>query len=140
MFGCESSILSPSSSPPLGHLKLSFQPIDGVETSKLKLKFPDGNINHETSRDIFPSFQLVPKISIIRQNIGSDSDDTLCRSSSSLSDDCLSHQSESNSVQWESGQSHCEKALDLYNELRIISFTQSVATYQRYGRSHGEIH
>ncbi|XP_073152906.1 protein SCAR1-like [Henckelia pumila] len=139
LFGCESSILSPSSSPPLGHLKISFQPIDGVETSKLKLKFPDGNVNLETSRDIFPSFQLVPEISIIRQNIGSDSDDTFCRSSSSLSDDCLSHQSESNSVQWESDQLHHGKDLDLYDDLRRISLT-SAPTDHGNGRSHGEIH
>ncbi|XP_073056098.1 protein SCAR1-like isoform X2 [Primulina eburnea] len=139
-FGCESSILSPSSSPPLGHLKISFKPIDGVETSKLKLKFPDGNINHETSRDFFPSFQLVPEITIIRQNIDSDSDDTFCRSSSSLSDDCLHHQSESNSGQWESGQLHCGKDLDLYDDLYRISLTQSAATDQGNGRSRGEIH
>ncbi|KAL0363462.1 UNVERIFIED_CONTAM: protein SCAR3 [Sesamum calycinum] len=95
-FGGESQIPSPPSSPPLAHMKISFQPIDGFETSRLKLKFPYGNTNDESSRDVFPLFQLVPEVSITQHNIGSDSeDDTFHGSSPSLSDDCHSHQSES---------------------------------------------
>ncbi|KZV53210.1 hypothetical protein F511_21467 [Dorcoceras hygrometricum] len=141
LVGCESSIPSPSSSPPIGHLKISFQPRDCVETSKLRQNILVRNVNPETNREIFPSFQLVPEISIIRQNIGSDSDkDTFCGSSSSLSDDCLSQQFELNSVQWESGILHCGKDLDLNDGLCRISLTQSAETDQGNGGSHGDIH
>ncbi|CAN1150071.1 Protein SCAR1 [Linum perenne] len=95
-----------TSSPPLEHMKLSFQPTDGVEASKLQLKFPDGNFCNESSTDMFPSFQLVPDSATGRNDAISDSDDdTFCRSSPYLSDDCLSHHSDSDSDQWEAGQS-----------------------------------
>ncbi|KAK4386552.1 protein SCAR3 [Sesamum angolense] len=110
LFGAESPRFSPVSSPPLEHMKISFQPIDGFETSKLKLKFPNGNTNSESSSDIFPSFQLIPEVSIARHNVGSDSDtDTFYRSSPSLSDDCHSYQSESNSEQWEANEAPISK-------------------------------
>ncbi|KAL3820294.1 hypothetical protein ACJIZ3_006199 [Penstemon smallii] len=129
LLGVDSLIPSPSSSPPLEHMKISFQPIDGFETSKLKLKFPDGNFNNESSKVIFPSFQLVPEENFIRHNVGSDSDDdTFCKSSPSLSDDCHSHHFESNSEQWESGESPSSKDHDLYDSLRRISLTESVST------------
>ncbi|KAG8365537.1 hypothetical protein BUALT_Bualt18G0115400 [Buddleja alternifolia] len=135
-FGGESPKLSPSSSPPLEHMKISFQPVDSFETSKLKLKFPDGNTNNESSRDIFPSFQLVPEESIAGDNVGSDSDDdTFYRSSPSLSND---GQSESNSEQWESGgESPTSKDHDLYDSLQRISLTESVSN----GRTtNGDLH
>ncbi|KAL0283533.1 UNVERIFIED_CONTAM: protein SCAR3 [Sesamum radiatum] len=129
LFGAESPRFSPASSPPLEHMKISFQPIDGFETSKLKLKFPNGNINSESSSDIFPSFQLLPEVSIARHNVGSDSDtDTFYRSSPSLSDDCHSYQSESNSEQWEANEAPTSKDRDLYDALRRISLTESVST------------
>jgi len=91
-------------SPPLEHMKISFHPIIGLETSKLKLKFPDGSNRHESVKDIFPSFQLVPESSIpLDCSVShSDDDDTFCRSSPYISDDCRSPRSDYNSDQWES--------------------------------------
>ncbi|XP_057764281.1 protein SCAR3 isoform X2 [Salvia miltiorrhiza] len=91
----------PSSSPPLAHMKISVQPIGGFRTSKKKLKFMEGIIDHG-SIDVLPSFQLVPAVS--KLNVGSDSDDDTFRvsSSPSLSDDFHSHHSESSSDQFES--------------------------------------
>ncbi|XP_044462226.1 protein SCAR3-like isoform X2 [Mangifera indica] len=105
-FGHGSPLGSLTSSPPIEHMKISFNPTDGIETSKLKLKFPGGNQSHESIRDVFASFQLVPEPDTPLLRHGSDSDDdTFCRSSPYMSDDCLSHQSESNSEQWESDES-----------------------------------
>ncbi|KAK6124195.1 hypothetical protein DH2020_042031 [Rehmannia glutinosa] len=142
--GRESLVLSPSSSPPLAHMKISFQPIDGFVTSKLKLNFLDGNTTDQTGiENIFPSFQLVPEASFTRNNVGSDSDDdTFYRSSPSLSDDCQSHQSESNSEQWEkNGESPSSKEPVLYDSLRRISLTESASTVSVNGTTgHGDIH
>ncbi|KAH6828091.1 hypothetical protein C2S53_014448 [Perilla frutescens var. hirtella] len=139
-FGGKSPILSPSSSPPLEHMKISFQPINGFESSKLKLKFPDAKSNNGSGSDIYPSFQLVPEpVSIPRYNVGSDSDaDTFYRSSPSLSDDCHSNQSESNSEQWESSESPTSKDHDLYDALRRISLTESVSVLPESGRTNQE--
>lgn len=116
-FGCGSPSMSPSS-PPLEHMKISFQPIDGFETHKLKLKLPDGSECHESSGDMFPSFQLVPEKLISLQDLGSDSDDdTFCRSSPRPSDDCLSHYSESDSEEWETGESPRCKDHEIYDAL-----------------------
>lgn len=134
LFGGKSSLLSPSHSPPLEHMKISFQPINGFESSKLKLKFPDGKTNSGSSSDIYPSFQLVPEVSIPQYNVGSESDaDTFYRSSPSLSDDCHSNQSESNSEQWESSESPTSKDRDLYDALRRISLTESVSALPENG-------
>ncbi|KAL6992404.1 phosphoenolpyruvate carboxylase [Sarracenia purpurea var. burkii] len=129
-FGSPSPIhSSPSSSPPLQHMKISFQPINGFETSELKLKFPDGNYSHHCSTDMLPSFQLVPEPATPRHDTGSDSDDdTFCRSSPYKSDDCLSHHSDSNSEQWESDGTLPIKNNDLYDALRQISSTECVST------------
>ncbi|KAI4306386.1 hypothetical protein L6164_029667 [Bauhinia variegata] len=93
-------------SPPLEHMKISFHPACEFETSKLKLKFPDGSNHHESIRDMYPSFQLVPEPSISLHDSGfnTDDDDTFCRSSPYLSDDCPSAHSDSNSDSWESGE------------------------------------
>ncbi|KAJ8545443.1 hypothetical protein K7X08_018026 [Anisodus acutangulus] len=140
--GRGSPFTSPSSSPPLGHMKISFQPIDSIETSKLKLRFPDRSSIHESNSDMFPSFQLVPEPSIPLQEVGSDSDDdTFSRSSPDLSDDYLSHQSESNSEQWESGNSPNLKDQDVYNALHRISLTESTSTSFENGRTaHQDLH
>ncbi|KAK7247157.1 hypothetical protein RIF29_42034 [Crotalaria pallida] len=91
-------------SPPLEHMKISFHPVSGLEISKLKLKFPDGSNHHESIRDMFPSFQLVPEPSMPLDDSGShsDDDDTFCRSTPYISDDCLSPRSDNDSDQWES--------------------------------------
>ncbi|KAL2467326.1 Protein SCAR1 [Abeliophyllum distichum] len=142
LFGPRSPIMSPSSSPPLEHMKILFHPIQEFETSKLKLKFPDGNGKPENSRDIFPSFQLAPEASIAWHNVGSDSDDhTFYISSPSVSDDCLSHQSDTNSEQWESSECPSNKDHNLYDALRRISLTDSITTISENGRtSNGEIY
>ncbi|CAI9773237.1 unnamed protein product [Fraxinus pennsylvanica] len=139
LFGGKSPTRSPSSSPPLEHMKISFQPIDAFETSKLKLKFRDGNSSCESSKDTFHLFQLIPEPSIARFSVGLDSDDdTFYRSSPSVSDDCLSHQSEMNSEQWESGESPRSKDCDLYDALRRISLSESVSTTLENGTVQGE--
>lgn len=138
LFSGKSPILSPSSSPPLEHMRISFQPMNGFESSKLKLKFPDGKTNSGSGTDIYPSFQLVPEVSIPQYNIGSDSDaDTFYRSSPSLSDnDCHSNQSESNSEQWESSESPASKDRDLYDALRRISLTESIPENGKANQEH----
>ncbi|XP_055803236.1 SCAR-like protein 2 isoform X2 [Solanum dulcamara] len=140
--GRGSPFTSPSSSPPLGHMKISFQPIDSIETTKLKLRFPDRSNIHESNSDTFPSFQLVPEPSIPLQEVGSDSDDdTYSRSSPDLSDDYLSHQSESNSEQWESGNSPNLKDQELYNALHRMSLTESTSTsYENGQTAHQDLH
>lgn len=140
--GRGSPFTSPSSSPPLGHMKISFQPIDSMETSKLKLRFPDRSNIHESNSEMFPSFQLVPEPSIRLQEVGSDSDDdTFSRSSPDLSDDYLSHQSDSNSEQWESGNSPNLKDQEVSNSLHRISLTESTSTSFENGRTvHEDLH
>ncbi|XP_057949845.1 protein SCAR1 isoform X2 [Malania oleifera] len=125
--GCGSLVNSPSSSPPLEHMKISFNPISGFENSRLKLKFPDSNECQESIRDMFPSFQLVPDPAMPLRDIGSDSDDdTFCRSSPYMSDDCHSLHSESNSEQWESGEVPGSKDRGLHNSLCRISSMESI--------------
>ncbi|KAE8670157.1 SCAR family protein, putative isoform 3 [Hibiscus syriacus] len=127
--GNGSPVNSLTSSPPLEHMQISFNPIDGFETSKLKLQFPDGNHYHENIRDMFPSFQLVPVPAIPAHDVASDSDDdTFCRSSPCMSDDCLSHCSESNSEQWESGETPESKDPELYDALSRLSSMESVSS------------
>ncbi|XP_065877689.1 protein SCAR3 isoform X2 [Euphorbia lathyris] len=132
-FGLKSSFDSLTSSPPLDHMKISFHPIDGFEASKLNLKFPDGNHSNGIVRDMFPSFQLVPEAGISVQDAGSDSDDdTFCRSSPYISDDCLSHRSDSDSEQWESGESPENKDHELYDAL-CRKTSESVSHSQQAG-------
>ncbi|XP_047330492.1 protein SCAR3-like [Impatiens glandulifera] len=121
---------SPPSSPPIQHMKISFQPPVGFEISKLKLKFPDANQFHDNGSDIMPSFQLVPEPRTRHNDISLDSDDdTFCRSSPYNSDYCNSHQSdESNSEQWVSDTASQDKDNELYDALRRISLTESIST------------
>ncbi|KAE8706085.1 hypothetical protein F3Y22_tig00110407pilonHSYRG00080 [Hibiscus syriacus] len=110
-------------------MKISFNPIDGFETSKLKLQFPGGNHHLENIRDVFPSFQLVPVPAIPAHVVASDSDDdTFCRSSPYMSDDCISHCSDSNSEQWESGETPESKDPELYDALSRLSSMASVSS------------
>ncbi|GLT80096.1 hypothetical protein SLA2020_515550 [Shorea laevis] len=135
-FGSRSPAHSLTSSPPLGHMKISFNPIDGFETHKLKLKFPDGIHSHESNRDTFPSFQLVPEGVIPVCDVASDSDDdTFCRSSPYLSDDCLSNYSESNFEQWESGKTAEQSDQELYDALSRMSSMESVSSSLHDGKA-----
>ncbi|CAN4084207.1 unnamed protein product [Withania somnifera] len=140
--GRGSLFTSPSSSPPLGHMKISFQPIDSMEASKLKLRFPDRSNIHESNSDMFPSFQLVPEPSVCLQEVGSESDDdTFSRSSPDLSDDYLSHQSESNSEQWESGDSPNLKDQEVSNALHRLLLTESTSTsFENEQTIHQDLH
>ncbi|KAM1004740.1 hypothetical protein ACFX13_004941 [Malus domestica] len=116
---------SSPSSPPLEHMKISFHPVDGIETSILKLKLSDGNQSHESARDMFQSFQLIPEPAVPLHEFVSDSDgDTFCRSSPYISDDCHSHLSESNSEQWESGETLERNNHELYDGLCRISLEE----------------
>ncbi|KAE8659667.1 SCAR family protein, putative isoform 3 [Hibiscus syriacus] len=134
--GNGSPVNSLTSSPPLEHMKISFNPIDGFETSKLKLQFPDGNHHQENIRDTFPSFQLVPVPAIPVHVVASDSDgDTFCRSSPYMSDDCLSHCSDSNSEQWESGETPESKDPELYDALSRLSSIGSVSNCLQAGET-----
>lgn len=120
---------SPPSSPPLAHMKISVQPMDGFKTSKLKLRFTDGDIIDRGSIDMFPSFQLVPEVSNTRLDVDSDSDDdTFCRSSPSLADDFHDHHSESNYGRPPGGEDH-----DLYDSLCRFSLAESVSTVEEKG-------
>ncbi|OAY24938.1 protein SCAR3 isoform X2 [Manihot esculenta] len=133
-FGHKSIVDSLTSSPPLEHMKMSFHPIDGFEVSKLKLKVPDGNHSTGSFRDMFPSFQLVPEHCIPMQHAGSESDDdTFCRSSPYMSDDCLSHHSDSCSEQWEPGESPQNQDPGLYDALCRISSVESVSSSLQAG-------
>ncbi|GLU22859.1 hypothetical protein SLE2022_389020 [Rubroshorea leprosula] len=137
-FGSRSPANSLTSSPPLELMKISFNPMDGFETSKLKLKFPDGIHSHENNRDMFPSFQLVPEPVIPLRDVASDSDDdTFCRSSPYLSDDCLSNYSESNSEQWESGETPEQSDPDpeLYDALSRMSSLEAVSSSLHVGKA-----
>ncbi|KAB2007592.1 hypothetical protein ES319_D10G040300v1 [Gossypium barbadense] len=127
--GNGSPVNSLTSSPPLEHMKISFNPIDGFETSKLRLQFPDANHYQESVRDMFPAFQLVPVPAIPVHDVASDSDDdTFCRSGPYMSDDCLSHCSESNSEQWESGETPESKDPELYDALSRLSSMESISS------------
>ncbi|MFS8015824.1 putative SCAR/WAVE family protein [Helianthus anomalus] len=134
-FGNGNPFISPSS-PPLEHMRISFQPIDGFQSSKLKLAFPDGNNNNnddKSNEHMFPSFQLVPEPagSLHEFDSDSDDDDTFCRSSPYASDDAQSHASESNSEQWDSSESPRIKDQELddaFGRISIISSAESISS------------
>ncbi|XP_054802622.1 protein SCAR3-like isoform X2 [Prosopis cineraria] len=125
-------ICSPPPSPPLEHMKISFCPVDGFETFKLKLRFPDATNHSESTRDMFPSFRLVPEHSILLHDSGSnsDDDDTFCRSSPFVSDDCLSPHSDYNSDQWESYDSPDISGDGVYDLSHRISLIDSKSSSQ----------
>ncbi|KAF3452112.1 hypothetical protein FNV43_RR08209 [Rhamnella rubrinervis] len=134
-FGFGSALDLLTSSPPLEHMKISFHPVDSFENSKLKLKFSDGSQSHESIRDMFPSFQLIPEPAIPVDEFDSDSDDdTFCRSSPYMSDDCLSHHSDSNSEQWESRETPERKDHEIYDALCGISSTECTSNSMEIGR------
>ncbi|XP_020236461.1 protein SCAR1 isoform X2 [Cajanus cajan] len=126
-FGYPIKSLPPS--PPLEHMKISFQPVSGLETSKLKLKFPDGSNRHESIKEMFPSFQLVPEPSVPGDDSvsHSDDDDTFCRSSPYISDDCRSPRSDYNSDQWESDESPESSDQGVHDSPDRRSSTESVS-------------
>ena len=140
--GRGSPVDSLTSSPPLEHMKISFHPLNGFETSKLKLKFPDGSQRFEGMRDMFPSFQLVPEPDIpLNEFVSESDDDTFCRSSPSKSDDCLSHHSESNSEQWESGETPEINNLELYDALCRIPSGESMSSSMDFvGTANNGVH
>ncbi|XP_038985538.1 LOW QUALITY PROTEIN: SCAR-like protein 2 [Phoenix dactylifera] len=124
---------SEQSSPPLEHMKISFQPLNGLD-SRLKLEFPNGNL-HESIEDLmFPSFQLLPRSSVPLPDSGSDSDDdTFCRSCPYSSEDPLSPRSYSNSELWEQEvRNGCEDH-EIYGDSQAISSsTASLSSYMGF--------
>ncbi|CAI8618651.1 unnamed protein product [Vicia faba] len=123
-------------SPPLEHMKISFQPLSGFETSKLKLQFPDGSNHHESITDMFPSFQLVPESSIPMDDSGShsDGDDTFCRSSPCASYDCHTTRSDYDSDQWESEETHESSDHGIHDSPHRSSSTESILSTKEHGR------
>uniref|UniRef100_A0A1J3DHM7 Protein SCAR n=1 Tax=Noccaea caerulescens TaxID=107243 RepID=A0A1J3DHM7_NOCCA len=104
-----------TSSPPLQHMKISLNPVDTLQASRLKLKCSDGHNNN--NNDTFSSFQLLPETATSFPDSCSD-DDTFCRSSPDMSDtDYLGdNHSLSNSEQWEeSSDSNERKEQELYD-------------------------
>ncbi|CAA6665620.1 unnamed protein product [Spirodela intermedia] len=103
------------SSPPLEHMKMSFQPMNGLETSKLRLEFPDSHLHESIEELMFPSFQLLPGPTIPFQGSCSESDDdTFCRSCPYSSEDSCSPPSDSNSELW----AQDEMSASEYHEIR----------------------
>lgn len=123
-------------SPPLEHMKISFQPLSGLETSKLKLQFPDGGNHHESITDMFPSFQLVPDSSIPMDDLGShsDGDDTFCRSSPCASDDCHTPRSDYDSDQWESDETPQSSDHGVNDSPHRSSSAESSLSTKEHGR------
>ncbi|EOA15429.1 hypothetical protein CARUB_v10003966mg [Capsella rubella] len=94
----ESSLFgSPTSSPLVEHMKISFNPKDASPVPKLKLRIPSQTQYNGQNADMFPSFQLVPEAS---NSDDDDNSDTFCQSSPCVSDNCLS-----DSELWESDES-----------------------------------
>ncbi|EOA39564.1 hypothetical protein CARUB_v10008184mg [Capsella rubella] len=117
-FRDEASIDWSTSSPPLQHMKISLSPTDTLQTSRLKLKFSDGDSNYNT----FSSFQLLPEAATFFSDSNSD-DETFCKSSPNMSDtDYRSdNHSLSNSEQWEeSSDSHERNEHELYDSFHEI--------------------
>lgn len=123
-----SLINSTSSSPPLEHMKISFNPTDGYETS-MKLKFHDGRHFPDNGKDVlFPSFQLLPESVIMVNDINYESDgDTFSRTSEYVSDELLSEISESNSEQWACKETPQSEDKDIYITLRRVSSAESIS-------------
>ncbi|XP_073110686.1 SCAR-like protein 2 isoform X2 [Elaeis guineensis] len=127
------SYYSEQSSPPLEHMKISFHPLNGLD-SRLKLEFPTGNL-HESIEDLlFPSFQLLPGPSVPLPDSGSDSDDdTFCRSCPYSSEDPLSPCSYSNSELWEQEERNGCGDHGIYGDSRgISSSTASLSSYMGF--------
>ena len=127
------SHLSGHSSPPLEHMKISFHPTNGLETSKLKLEYASGNF-HESIEDLmFPSFQLLQGHNLPSGDTGSETDDDIfCRSCPCTSEDHLSPRSDSNSELWGhddmSGREHHE----MYDDLHRSSLSSSVSSFKGF--------
>ncbi|KAI9085486.1 hypothetical protein K1719_032553 [Acacia pycnantha] len=128
-------------SPPLEHMKISFHTVSGRETSKLKLRFPDGTNRHDSIREMFPSFQLVPEPSIPLHDSGfnSDDNDTFCRSSPYVSDDCPSPHSDYNSDEWESGESPGSSDHGVYDFCHNLSSTESSSSQELTGLANNDV-
>ncbi|KAK9085676.1 hypothetical protein Sjap_026087 [Stephania japonica] len=131
------------SSPPLEHMKISFHPIDVFASSKLKLKFPGVHHFHESIKDVmFPSFHLLPESAITIQDIEFESDDdTFYRSSSCISDEAMSQQSESTFEQWEPSEIPELDGDDVYDALHRISLDESISNaFELCGIENHNIH
>ncbi|XP_010540515.1 PREDICTED: protein SCAR3-like isoform X2 [Tarenaya hassleriana] len=106
-----------TSSPPLEHIKISFNPEESLQISRLKLKLPDGVHRHDGNKYTFSSFQLVPEPVTYVHDFDSD-DDTFCRSTPNMSDNDYpsDDDSGSSSKHWEESTSEREDR-KLYDSL-----------------------
>ncbi|ESQ52009.1 hypothetical protein EUTSA_v10016256mg [Eutrema salsugineum] len=82
-----------TSSPPLDHMKISFNPSETFPSSELKLKLPE--------EYTFSSFQLVPETAATSLPDSDSDKDTFCRSSSYISDNSENHSASVSEQQWE---------------------------------------
>lgn len=114
--------VSGDSSPPLEHMKISFHPMNGLETTKLKLEYASGdNIECLT----FPSFQLLPGPNVPLEDNGSETDDDTFYRSLCTSEDHLSPRSDSNSESWGQNDMSGGKNHEMYESLRRMSLSSS---------------
>ncbi|VVA92927.1 unnamed protein product [Arabis nemorensis] len=87
-----------TSSPPLDHMKISFNPSEMLQSSELKLKLPD--------EYTFSSFQLVPETTATSLPDSDSDKDSFCRSSSSyISDNSDNHSVSISEQHWEEEES-----------------------------------
>ncbi|KAL0921512.1 hypothetical protein M5K25_008591 [Dendrobium thyrsiflorum] len=85
-------------SPPLEHMKVSFNPMIDSDVSKLNLEFCS---SQQQGNMMFPSFQLLPASSQpLLDGVLESDDDTFCRSCPYSSDDLLTLHSESDAEIW----------------------------------------
>ncbi|KAK9153019.1 hypothetical protein Sjap_000499 [Stephania japonica] len=118
------------SSPPVQHMKISFNPVGGLETPKLKLKITDElHFSEGTTDFVFPSFQLLPEHSIQPKDIDYESDDeTMYGSSLYMSDELMSHLSEASAEQWESDEAPADQGSKMYDASHRTSSVRSISS------------
>ncbi|KAI0516231.1 hypothetical protein KFK09_008903 [Dendrobium nobile] len=88
-------------SPPLEHMKVSFNPMIDSDVSKLNLEFCSSQQQGNIGNIMFPSFQLLPaSFQPLLDGVLESDDDTFCRSCPYSSDDLLTLHSESDDEIW----------------------------------------
>lgn len=124
---------SQNSSPPLVHMKISFHPMNSLESSNLKLELPDGCINERIDGNVSPSFRLFSGCTLSSHSASESDDDTFCKSYSNSTEDLLSAHSDSNSDLWEQDDYSGSKTNEPSDDLRrISSSTASISNYSGF--------
>ncbi|CAA7019070.1 unnamed protein product [Microthlaspi erraticum] len=110
-----------TSSPPLSHMKISFNHSETLQSSELKLKLPE--------EYTFSSFQLVPE-TVATSLPDSDSDkDTFCRSSSYISDNSDNHSVSISEQQWQEEEEEISER-NIQQELKAEASSHSAPSPQ----------